>query len=92
MYCSALKDVVATSPRYEELSGTDHPVGGHWELAIITIDNSVGNEKGLATAVSVSLLRNGFIFVTSTVQTCGRDAVKICATQTLAEMDQAINK
>jgi hypothetical protein len=91
MYCSALRDVIAESPRYAERSdGDTDQVGGYWGLSIVTMDDSVGNEKGLRTAISVSILRNNIIFITSMVQTCGRDAVKTCATQTMASLDAAV--
>jgi len=54
------------------------------------MDDSAGSEKGLKSAISVSVLRNDIIFINSFVQVCGRNSVSVCAAQALAQMDKDI--
>jgi hypothetical protein len=79
--CTAIRDGVATSPRYQEVDSS--PQG--FQLRVITVAIS---ENG-ATAASVILTYNDY-YISSLVQTCGSDRVGQCARGLVASFDEDI--
>ncbi len=71
--CSALRDALASSPRYQEVDR--NPQGWQLRLATMGIDDNKG------TAVSMTLVYHA-IYVVNTVQVCGAsvipDSLKAC--------------
>lgn len=95
LYASALRDVIARSPRYRLALS---PVGGtkrnpiyHYNIVVVSTDDSINN-AGQSTALSVSFLIGSSIFLDSEVQVCGMYRVKYCARQTLAGLDSVIHQ
>jgi hypothetical protein len=79
--CSALREAVAKSPRYQE--AVSNPQGWQIRLASIGIDDNNG------TAVSMVLMYHA-IFVANTVQVCGASVISDCAQGMLSDSDDHI--
>jgi hypothetical protein len=89
-YARSLRDLIATSPRYEEISDSKDNEKRALLISVVTLplgDDSDGTARG--AAVSVVFVFNG-TFVTQYVQTCGEDT-KGCAQKTLDSVDSIIN-
>jgi hypothetical protein len=95
MYASALRDALATSPRYKETSEDSFkkPDGtiAYYPFTIdaVSLDPS-GNNNGQETVVSVALTV-GSMYLTNLVQYCPVAKVAECAHRALASLDRAIN-
>ena len=83
-FASTFRKLLASSLRYEEVSNAvehraaDKDVAYHWHLKVISIDGST-NGTGANAALSLVLLRGEDIFVTQSVQFCGRQKAVACA-------------
>lgn len=98
LYASAFRDALATSPRYQEgyassVKGPDGKIAyRNWKVVVVSIDpNSSETSSGASSALSVVYLLGDDIYMNSSVQICGRDRVKSCATRTLATLDDLIH-
>jgi hypothetical protein len=96
LYATALRDAVATSPRFTEASVKEvkSPDGKtsvyNLVLAIVTLDVETP-PGGHSTAISaVLLMGNNFLFA-QWVQACGRNVVQSCAEATLANLDRHLH-
>jgi hypothetical protein len=79
--CSALRDALAKSPRYQEADR--NPQGWQLRLATMGIDDNQG------TAVSMTLVYHA-IYVVNTVQVCGASVIPDCAEGMLSDSDDRI--
>jgi hypothetical protein len=79
--CSALRDALARSPRYQEADR--NPQGWQLRLATMGIDDNKG------TAVSMTLVYHA-IYVVNTVQVCGAAVIPDCAQGMLSDSDDQI--
>lgn len=79
--CSALRDALARSPRYQEV---DRNTQG-WQLRLATM--GIDDNKG--TAVSMTLVYRA-MYVVNTVQVCGASVIPDCAQGMLSDSDDHI--
>jgi hypothetical protein len=79
--CSALREAVAKSPRYQE--AVSNPQG--WQIRLATM--GIADNNG--TAVSMILIYHA-IYVANTVQVCGASVVSDCAQGMLSDSDDHI--
>ena|ERR1700677_4520177 len=79
--CSALRDAVATSPRYQEVAAS--PDGYQLKVTTISLD------KNVDTAAAMVLVWNGY-YINSGVQTCGSNKVVNCAQSMTSSFDDDI--
>lgn len=91
-YATALRDVIARSPRYQltsaAIEGTGKDEIYSWVLNIVSVDDGNNNE-GVSSAISVVLELGGYLSA-QRVQTCGRAVIENCAATTLANADADI--
>jgi hypothetical protein len=96
LYATALRDVVANSPRYRlarfarERSADYQSFTENFVIHIVTVDIN-RDRPGVSTAISVAYSMTD-IFLGNSVQTCGRERVQVCAETTLADADGTITK
>ncbi len=96
LYATALRDQIATSPRYElaykaeEKDASGKTVHYHFHLKVVTLDPT-NSDDGLSTVISAVLLVGNDTYLTQQVQSCGRSRVKECASGTLAFIDGYLN-
>jgi len=79
--CTAIRDIVAASPRYREV---DQNSDGY-QIKLIT----VAIEENVNTAVSMVTLWNN-MYLTNVVQTCGVNAVSRCAHSMVSSFDEDV--
>ena len=79
--CSALREAVAKSLRYQEAVGNQQG----WQIRLATM----GIDDNQATAVSMTLIYHA-IYVVNTVQVCGASVIKDCAQGMLSDSDDHI--
>ncbi len=88
-YATALRDLIAASPRYT--ASSDYVVGKgddevwHWGIRVVSLDPTVG-KLGDSTVLSVTLTF-GNLYVDAVVQSCLADSPKHCAEDTLSSLD-----
>ena len=88
-YATALRDLVAASPRYS--ASSDYVVGKgedevwHWGIRVVSLDPTVG-KLGESTVLSVTLTF-GNLYIDAVVQSCLADSPKHCAEDTLSSLD-----
>lgn len=92
-YATALRDLIATSPRYiaadNFVDGTGTTAVWNYGLRIVTLDPSNG-KTGVSTVIAVTITW-GPIFLDSLVQTCGDEVAKSCASSTFASLDKDVS-
>jgi hypothetical protein len=89
-YARSLRDLIATSPRYAEITDSKDNEKRALLISVVTLplgDDSDGEAKG--AAISVVFVFNG-TFVSQYVQTCGEDT-KSCAQKTFDSVDSIFN-
>jgi hypothetical protein len=90
-YARALRDLIAKSPRYQELEDTSDNRKRALMISVVTLpvgDDSQGNAN--VAAISVVLVLDG-LFMDQYVQTCGVSVTTGCAQQTFDSIDTLIN-
>jgi len=80
-FCTAVRDVVATSPRYREVDRNRK--GYKLSLATVAI------EANIETAVSIALTWDG-VLLTNTVKICGTNIVQKCALESVSGFDDDV--
>jgi hypothetical protein len=87
---TALRDLIATSPRYFKYGGDFSQQGANvfpiWSIRMVTRDT---DENASRTMVAVAFTR-GLFYESLSVQTCGSSKVKECAEGILADLDRQI--
>lgn len=89
-YARSLRDLIATSPRYEEITDSTEYRKRALLIGVVTLplgDDSDGTARG--AAISVVFVFNG-TFISQYVQTCGEDT-KGCAQKTFDSVDSILN-
>jgi hypothetical protein len=93
-YATALRDLIASSPRYvasttfedpATLPGENYP-RFHWVVSAASI-NVADSSGAIRTAISVVIRAGRDIFMSQSVFLCGENAVAGCAADTLASLD-----
>jgi hypothetical protein len=85
-YARALRDLIATSPRYQEITDSKENQKKALLISVVTLplgDDSNGSARG--AAISVVFVFDG-TFLSQYVQTCGDDS-KSCAQKTFDSVD-----
>ena len=89
---TAVRDLIATSPRYFKSGGDFTQEGANifpiWSIRMVTRDT---DENASRSMIAVALTR-GLLFETISVQTCGSLRVKECAEGILADLDRQITE
>lgn len=95
LYATAFRDLLAKSPRFVETYESEvknrngeflYP---NWNVRVVSVDPSQDN-VGISTALSVVILLGSSTYMDQQVQTCGRNRVSGCASDTLARLDNLI--
>lgn len=92
-FAAAFRELLAASPRYAEVTEPiEHPAGGNtvlfnWHLKVVSVD---GSASGANAAISLVLLRGEDIFISQSVQLCGRLKAEACARSAFAKLDDRI--
>lgn len=94
-FATAFRELLAASPRYAEATeAIEQSGGGHvsyqWHLKVVSVDGSA-NGSGANAALSLVLLRGEDIFISQSVQVCGRLKAEACARSALAKVDDRIS-
>lgn len=95
-FAAAFKELLAASPRYAEVpEAVEYPAGDNkvvynWHVKVVSVDGSA-NASGANAAISLVLLRGEDIFVTQSVQVCGRLRADACARSAFMKMDDRIS-
>jgi hypothetical protein len=89
---TAVRDLIATSPRYFKSGGDFTQEGANvfpiWSIRVVTRDT---DENASRSIIAVATTR-GLLFETLSVQTCGSSRVKECAEGILADLDRQITE
>ena len=95
-YATALRDLLASSPRYTETPYASEPKGPdskekiyHWEIQVVSIDvddPALGHQSALSVVFMVD-----DVLLSHHIQTCGASVVSQCAATTLASLDKLLN-
>lgn len=93
LVATALRDLLASSPRYVEYSPQipapkDAPF--YWQIKAISIDPTENN-TGRNTSISIVFLGSEVYYLSQMVQTCGVNKADDCARSILAGLDSALN-
>src|SRR6202044_499433 len=87
---TAVRDLIATSPRYFKSGGDFTQQGSNvfpiWSIRMVTRDT---DENASRTMVAVAFTR-GLFYESLSVQSCGSSRVKECAEGILADLDRQI--
>lgn len=87
---TAIRDLIATSPRYFKSGSELIQQGGSvfpvWSIRVVTRDT---DENATRSMIAVAVTR-GLFFETLSVQSCGSLRVKECAEGILADLDRQI--
>ncbi len=89
-YARALRDAIAQSPRYAEVSETKETRKDALKVSIISVsigDDSEGSSS--STALSVVFTIDG-VYLDHLVQTCGDSVTKSCAAKTMNNLDDDV--
>ena len=87
---TALRDQIALSPRYKEVSANDSE--GHWDINILAIDPDAGiSDQGSMAVLSITVTRGNYLW-THLLKVCGRDRVDTCASDIISSMDKNIEE
>lgn len=79
--CSALRDIVATSPRYEEVP--HNPTG--YIIKVLTVSCVEDHYTAFST-----VLLHGVMYLDGSVRTCDLQGIRRCAQQVFSKQDEAI--
>lgn len=89
---TAVRDLIATSPRYFKSGGDFTQQGANvfpiWSIRMVTRDT---DENASRSMIAVAFTR-GLFFETLSVQSCGSLRVKECAEGILADLDRQITE
>jgi hypothetical protein len=89
---TAVRDLIATSPRYFKSGGDFTQQGANvfpiWSIRMVTRDT---DENATRSMIAVAVTR-GLLFETISVQSCGSSRVKECAEGILADLDRQITE
>ena len=89
---TAMRDLIATSPRYFKSGGDFTQMGASvfpiWSIRMVTKDT---DENASRTMVAVAFTR-GLFYESLSVQSCGSLRVKECAEGILADLDRQITE
>lgn len=92
-YATAVRDLIASSPRYElasEFSGKNGTTPFvNWGIRVVSVDPSAGN-NGNDTVLSV-VITLGQYYLTHSVQYCTSARVKDCAANAIALLDGQVS-
>jgi hypothetical protein len=96
LYASALRDAVAESPRYEEVTISESKdrngkIVSNWQLNIVSLDPS-DDSSGKSAVLAVVVLLGDEHYAGQMAQSCGYSAVNRCAVRTLSYLDSVIHK
>ena len=87
---TAVRDLIATSPRYFKSGGDFTQMGANvfpiWSIRMVTRDT---DENASRSMIAVAVTR-GLFFEAISVQSCGSSRVKECAEGILADLDRQI--
>jgi len=88
-YATAMRDVLAKSPRYVETYLSKDPAkdgGDYWNISVVSLPvNSDDNAAALSIVFKI-----GNTYINHLVQVCGTNKVEGCADDTIAQMDSTI--
>jgi hypothetical protein len=91
-YATALRDVIASSPRYtlstEPLKTDKGAISQQWILRIVAVPIG-GADDSIAISIAFTF---GDLFLSNLVQTCGINKVSECAQTTLSSADDDITR
>ncbi len=96
LYATAFRDLLAQSPRYQEVSAavekdtTGKITALTFHILVVSIDPS-GQNEGKAAAIAVTLLIGDDYYESQQVQWCPSSDVKRCAEGTMSFMDGLIS-
>lgn len=91
-YARALRDLIAKSPRYDELVDSKENRKQALVISVVTLplgDDTYGSASG--AAISVVFVFNG-TFVNQYVQTCSESVTASCAQKTLDSVDSMLSQ
>ena len=91
-YARSLRDEIANSPRYREITDSKEARKNSFRIAIVTVaidDDSQGASS--STAISIVFIIDG-IFLDQVIQTCGQSATVACAKKTLNAFDDDMSE
>jgi hypothetical protein len=87
-FCSALRDDIARSPRYEETS-----TGIRWRLHIVTVPDATDPKVSSSQAITMTMATNdGDLFLQQWAMQSGADVVKDQAQTLLSAVDGQIQE
>ena len=88
---TAVRDLIATSPRYFKSGGDFTQMGANifpiWSIRMVTRDTDKNASRSM---VAVAVTR-GLFYESLSVQSCGSSRVKECAEGILADLDRQIS-
>lgn len=89
-YATAVRDLIAASPRYESAEDFVENPGKsaiyHMGIRVVSLDPQAGN-PGHGSALSIVITWGAF-YLASSLQICTSDGVRECAENTMAIMDK----
>ena len=92
-YATALRDLIAGSPRFALVSEEDWKTAKPSNFARLTIHVSTLDpdtpSAGRQAAIAWALTSDG-IYVTASLQICGSNVITVCAEQTVSKIDQYV--
>ncbi len=97
LYATAFRDLLASSPRYQSASVAEvddekgNVVRRNWNVKVVSLDPA-RDAEGQRTVLSVVLIWGDLLYVDSLVQTCNKNNVASCVSDTLADLDNDIQK
>jgi hypothetical protein len=92
-YATAVRDLIATSPRYkpaaEFIEGPENSKIYNMGIRVTSLDPQVGNPgNGSALAITITW---GALYMTNYIQICPSRDVQTCAANTIADLDSQLN-
>jgi hypothetical protein len=78
---TALRDLIAASPRYNNVND-DH---GGWKMVLVSAPVTSSDP---ASAIGYTILRGNIVFHRSGVKICGKESVDWCARSLYASLDE----
>ena len=94
LFATALRDVIAASPRYylADMADDKDAKGNSitkWHLSAVSIDAN-SSSPGNKTAISIVTSLGGTYLMDNAIQICGKDVAKSCAEGIFSDLDQMI--
>jgi hypothetical protein len=90
-YATALRDLIAKSPRYVETNDFSEGTSRHLGIRVVSVDQD-DDHTGRSTAMSIVFTSGSDVYLTHAVQTCGINRVESCAADTLADLDSLLHR